>query len=140
MVDPVGDGDGNREFPPLSVVYKYYEDDKLEDFISAATDMLEHDPSLDRYYTIQLLLLVANSVEDDADTLCYIVDAERLYKTARASSSLRPHEVENLDKLGKLLDRVGTLVYNPPRPKRDGGGRGSSYSMRFLVLARRRSR
>ncbi|KAF2171830.1 hypothetical protein M409DRAFT_50463 [Zasmidium cellare ATCC 36951] len=105
------------EFSPVSVVYQHYEDDNLEDFVAGAVAILDYDPEITRYDTIQLLLMLANSVECDADTLCYIVEAERLYKTARASSYLQPHEIASLDNLGEKLDQVMTLVYNPPDPK-----------------------
>lgn len=46
----------------LNEIYKMYDDGKLQDFMNAAAPLLKEDSDLDRFHTINLLILTANAV------------------------------------------------------------------------------
>ncbi|KAK4499851.1 hypothetical protein PRZ48_008037 [Zasmidium cellare] len=101
--------DFSKELPSLASVYKLYDDDKLQDFVDGAETLLEEDVYLNRFHTIELLLLLANSVEDPSDTLDYYQRAESEYRMGRIYHH-NPDEVRLLDELGVKLERIRLVV------------------------------
>ncbi|EME41567.1 hypothetical protein DOTSEDRAFT_73859 [Dothistroma septosporum NZE10] len=96
--------------PSLASVYQLYEDDKSEEFIDAAEILLDEDFELNRYHTIQLLILLANSVEDPADTREYYNRAQTEYRRARTYHQEEPDGMKQLDQLQIKLERVRNIV------------------------------
>lgn len=107
-----------RPLPDLAHTYQLYDDDKLEEFIDAATELLEDSADLNRHHTILLLTFIANSVESDEDTVAYLARAEREYQLALLYQE--PGDAAALEEVGAKLAEVRTLVEDanaaPARP------------------------
>jgi hypothetical protein len=97
--------------PSLASVYQLYDDDTLQEFVDAAEILLDEDVKLNRYHTIQLLILLTNSVEDLADTRGYYDRAQTEYRKAQLyHQESDPDEIRAIEVLGVKLDQMRAVV------------------------------
>jgi hypothetical protein len=97
--------------PSLAFVYQLYDDDKLQGFVDAAELLPDEDVELNRYHTIQLLILLASSVEDPADTREYCDRAQAEYRKAQLYHQVSdPDDIRAIEVLGVKLDQVRAVV------------------------------
>jgi hypothetical protein len=107
-----GDQEQDEELlPSLASVYQLYDDDKLQGFVDTAELLLDEDAELSRYHTIQLLILLANSVENPVGTREYYDRAQTEYhKVQLYHQESDLNAVRAIEVLGVKLDQVRTVV------------------------------
>lgn len=103
-------GNDDRPLPDLAATYALYDNDELEAFIDAATELLEESIDLNRYHTIHLLTLLANSVESPDDCADYYHKANWEYQLAIASRDAGESVAATLEELGAKLALIRQLV------------------------------
>jgi hypothetical protein len=97
--------------PSLASVHQLYDDDKLQGFVDAAELLLDEDVEFVRYHTIQLLILLANSVKDPADTREYYDRAQTEYRKVQLyHQTSDPDAISAIEVLGVKLDQVREVV------------------------------
>ncbi|KFZ16758.1 hypothetical protein V502_04924 [Pseudogymnoascus sp. VKM F-4520 (FW-2644)] len=92
------------------VLQLYNEDDKEEECIAAAQNLLE-DPDLPRYHRIKTLVLLGSSLNEWDETETCRLEAERLWEQARRHCAQldNPDAPRALAKLSVDLDAVGKM-------------------------------
>jgi hypothetical protein len=102
---------GEELLPSLASVYQRYDDDMLQKFVDAAGYLLDGGVGLNRYHTIQLLILLANSVENPADTRELSDRAQAKYRKEQLyHQESDPDAISAIDVLGVKLDQVRKVV------------------------------
>lgn len=96
--------------PSLTSVYQLYNDDKLQQFVDAAETLLDESMQLARFDTIQLLIYLANSVEDSEDTHEYydLVGPNTAWRNFYHQEYAG--DIRAVEKLGTMLDQIRAVV------------------------------
>lgn len=101
---------GEELLPSLAFVHKLYDDDMLQQFVDAAGILLDDDVQLTRFDTIQLLILLANSVEDPEDMRDDHDLAQAEYRMAQLYYQVSSDEFRAVHDLCAMLDRILAVV------------------------------
>jgi hypothetical protein len=101
---------GKKLLPSLASVYQLYDDDMLQQFVDAAAILLDEGVQLHCYDTIQLLIYLANSVEDPEDTREYYELARAEYRMAQLYHQESADEIRVVEELGVMLGVIRAVA------------------------------